>query len=125
MIGLKSAERDAAFVTQMQQIITHLLFGQLIRRAHVVSGQRANRVQIVGLGACRQTGDPHVLDHSLAQWCHVSSPCEVRRRDHCPGPQKDTLKSHALRPTHAMPIRLDPVDLGKSPIPRGFCQDSN
>ena len=73
MIGLEGAERDALLVTQIQEIGAHLRLAQLIGRAHVVGGQRANGLKVVGLGSSRQAGHPHVLDHTLTQRCHLKT----------------------------------------------------
>ena len=93
MVGLERAERDVPLVAQMQEIGAYLLLGELIGRAHVICGQRADGLEVIGLGSSRQPGQCHVLDHTLTQRCHLAIPFEVQSRTHVPALEK-ILPSH-------------------------------
>jgi hypothetical protein len=86
MIGLEGAECQTP-LAQPKEPDPHFFFAQLIRRATVMRGQTANRIQVKSLGSGRQAGCSHVLDHSHAQRCHGGSPSRVVRR-HFAGARK-------------------------------------
>src|SRR5690348_15914923 len=73
VVGLEGAECYAP-LTQAEEIDANLILAQFVGRAAVVRGQVTNPVNVDGLGSRRQSGGPHVFDHSLTQRYHGGFP---------------------------------------------------
>ncbi|MGC1791337.1 MAG: hypothetical protein WA753_07905, partial [Pseudolabrys sp.] len=81
MIGLEGTTRNTALIAQMKEIGANLLLAEHIGRAHVVGGEPADCLDVDVPGPLSKTGKPHVVDHTLTQRGHGSSPFEFRHQE--------------------------------------------
>lgn len=69
MIGLEGAASRPA-IAKVQQIGPDLFFREQVGRPLVMGGQAANAVNVDLLRPSRQSRQPHVFDHALAERRH-------------------------------------------------------
>ena len=69
--GQQGCERTlghAQVIADVEDVLLDLSFGESIRRDHVLGGQLANGAKILPPGPLDQSGEPHVLDHAVAEF---------------------------------------------------------
>ncbi len=56
---------DLLLFAKVDEVITHLPFGQLVRRDHVILRQTPDLIEIISPRTGRVAGQNHILDHPL------------------------------------------------------------
>jgi hypothetical protein len=67
VVCLERSTRGAA-LTHAQEVAANILLAELIWGAVIMGGQTAYRLDVDGLRGLGQSGERHVLDHTLTQW---------------------------------------------------------
>jgi hypothetical protein len=104
---LESAGRERAVVLQVQEVVTDLRLGELVRRLMEVRGQLPHGTDVGFLGAFAAACELEVLDHPLAEHgrgarsSHRETLSQRRKKE----PLRTTMIT-GLAPSHRCPSRL-------------------
>jgi hypothetical protein len=114
MDALERAARHAG-IDRADQERAHCLLVQAIRTPAIVHRQPLHRLRVSLPRPGRKSGQLHVADHPLAQWCHDAPPLGGKRRALAARPTEG-IPTHAQRrePEHAATTSAKPFSPTRS-----------